>query len=248
MDTAKTAHWLTLFLLATGCFGAHGDSGGSSPRDAALEDLGPAPDLGPSDLGRPPDLGSPNPAVDGGPVVRGDTACFIGSPTDQVRLTPAEADCLTLTNDDCAGCHQGSAGWVLRPETAPPPGVIDPIDITACIEPCRLLPFCAQPEWGAAQLLEGSCGSGACHEGSNPSSALDLVAPGVFERMVDATSEQCDGWPLIDQESPGDSYFLAKTAGTVPTGCGDRMPPFGFLDSSQTACLERWITESLDGR
>ncbi len=55
----------------------------------------------------------------------------------------------------------------------------------------------------------------------------------------------CDGKTLVKPSDAEGSFLMAKLTGTVPTDCGDPMPPVGpLLADSELACVRGWI-ESL---
>ncbi|HVK78457.1 MAG TPA: hypothetical protein VM734_34395 [Kofleriaceae bacterium] len=95
------------------------------------------------------------------------------------------------------------------------------------------------------ELFAEACG-GPCHAGAMPEAGLDLVSPGVADRVVGAMSatEACDGRMLVDPGS--DEHLLLDKLGSRPS-CGGRMP-FGQtqLPASQIECVRRWIDEAVD--
>lgn len=88
--------------------------------------------------------------------------------------------------------------------------------------------------------------AGDCHAGSDPEAGLDLVTPGVAQRLVDRPSQTqfCDGSVLImsDAQDPAEHLLLDKLSES-PT-CGARMP-FGTeaLSDSERACIRRWVEQ-----
>lgn len=89
------------------------------------------------------------------------------------------------------------------------------------------------------QLFSANCGPD-CHNAVDLEASLDLVTPGVGDRVRDAvsTTEDCSGRALIDGEG---GLFLEKL--TTPR-CGTRMP-FGVaaLSASEIECVRRWVGE-----
>lgn len=99
-------------------------------------------------------------------------------------------------------------------------------------------------------LFRSKCGSSTCHEGDEPAAELDLVAPGVFERLENVPATQCEGRVRIDPLEPNSSFLVEKLRGTQPVGCGERMPFVSFLTGAEIACVQRWVFErtiGLDG-
>lgn len=97
------------------------------------------------------------------------------------------------------------------------------------------------------QLFQTACG-GACHAGDEPAAGLDLVSPGVEDRLIDvvSTTETCGGRPLVasDGMAPEDHLLLDKLAETP--SCGGRMPFGGeLLPSRDVECVRRWVDETL---
>jgi hypothetical protein len=84
------------------------------------------------------------------------------------------------------------------------------------------------------------CGTSVCHDGSV--NGLDLVAPGVAQRLLDvpAGGVYCreSGLLLVDSRQPERSLLLAKLTEQPP--CGAPMPlgsgPSG-LGEDQLACI-----------
>lgn len=96
-------------------------------------------------------------------------------------------------------------------------------------------------------LFKRTCGDLGCHTGgpSVAAAGLDLSAPGVGERMLLHTSDECGGIALIDRHHVESSYLIAKL-GDDPL-CGDRMPSGGgALNATERACLDQYL-ESLLG-
>lgn len=91
---------------------------------------------------------------------------------------------------------------------------------------------------------DSKCGSGGCHNTKSPQGSLDLVSPGVANRLLTGKSV-CGGdagthAPLTD--------FILEKVKPSPT-CGDAMP-FGMttgLSAGEYECLEKYINEIKDG-
>lgn len=97
-------------------------------------------------------------------------------------------------------------------------------------------------------LATNNCTDIGCH--SPPVQAqLDLRAPGLAERLINAESSSCQGRVLIDPNDVSRSLLL-QTIGAVepPNGADDacqiEMPPGGGLVSAgDRACLLSWVQE-----
>jgi hypothetical protein len=88
------------------------------------------------------------------------------------------------------------------------------------------------------------CGTSICHDG--PVNRLDLIAPGVAERLLDvpAAGVHCatSGLLLVDSQQPEHSLLLAKLTEQPP--CGSPMPlgsgPAG-LTQTQLDCIAQFV-------
>ena len=91
------------------------------------------------------------------------------------------------------------------------------------------------------KLFEERCGGAACHEGGNPASGLDLVAPGVGDRVANVAGTGCSGL-LADPSNPTGSVIYTKVETLQPV-CGAGMP-IGRepLDEAELTCLRDWIS------
>jgi len=106
--------------------------------------------------------------------------------------------------------------------------------------------FADCPPGYVEQLFQESCGgAGACHDDSEPEANLDLVSPGVGDRLLGIPSVQteCGDVPMIDPAG-GDHLLLQKLRDAPP--CGARMP-FGKakLDAADVECVRRWIDDTV---
>jgi Stigma-specific protein, Stig1 len=105
------------------------------------------------------------------------------------------------------------------------------------------------PETSTAMQLEAftrRCGSSDCHDRDNPALALDLVSPGLEQRLIDVPSRGCRGERLVVAGQPAQSWLFAKVADAEPScGGGFRMPVSApYYNDEEIACLAAWI-ESL---
>ncbi|UQA55527.1 nucleotide-binding protein [Polyangium aurulentum] len=84
------------------------------------------------------------------------------------------------------------------------------------------------------------CGQDVCHGSMNPAASLDLVSPGVAERVVGAAAKGCGG-ALVDIDDPEASLFYTKLAEPMPS-CGLRMPLGGAaFTEDELGCVKTWI-------
>jgi hypothetical protein len=85
-----------------------------------------------------------------------------------------------------------------------------------------------------------TCTFVVCHDGQS-GNALDLVAPGLPQRLVGTVSASlaCAGFKYIDADTPEQSLILRKLDPNPP--CGDRMPPAAMASPRERACVLQWI-------
>jgi hypothetical protein len=102
----------------------------------------------------------------------------------------------------------------------------------------QVAPSCS-PTTVQSTIFEQKC-AGACHGASSPAMGLDLVSPGLADRIANRTSDACGGLPLVVPGDPATSYLLAKLAPN-PT-CGEQMPAGGAaLSAEEYDCVSDWI-------
>lgn len=105
----------------------------------------------------------------------------------------------------------------------------------------------------AKPIFAASCAGSICHDGDAPLGGVDLLAPGVEDRLLGVPAsyanvsnpEDCPEQPelLIDPENPAQSLLLTKIHGTHQ--CGDGMPvpnPPG-LAANDRDCIESWVQQ-----
>lgn len=86
--------------------------------------------------------------------------------------------------------------------------------------------------------LETKCGSAGCHGAMTPASNLDLVSPGVDERIADKVS-MCGGL-LANTSDPPASVIYTKLQEQPP--CGAPMPFLQErLPDEEIACILTWL-------
>jgi hypothetical protein len=91
-------------------------------------------------------------------------------------------------------------------------------------------------------IFQPICGIGPCHSATTMLSGLDLVSPGVAQRLIAVPANEMTSLFLIDSANPQGSVIYTKLqAGTVPFG--SEMPYNGppFLSALQVACVLAWI-------
>jgi hypothetical protein len=91
-------------------------------------------------------------------------------------------------------------------------------------------------------ILMPKCGNSACHGLPSPQAGLDLVSPGVRDRLLRELARSkpsgCDGRPLITPDLAG-GVFLAKITGIA---CGNQMPTTKApLSAMEIRCIMDWI-------
>jgi len=95
-------------------------------------------------------------------------------------------------------------------------------------------------ELDVPQLFVEKCSSAACHEGSAPAAALDLVAPGLETRIVLLPATQCAG-VIADPSDPEGSVLVEKLRPNP--SCGTIMPQVGDpLPEEDVQCIVEWIS------
>ena len=91
-------------------------------------------------------------------------------------------------------------------------------------------------------LFARSCGSVACHNeaDNNPAAGLDLISPGVGERLALVNAQDCFG-VYADPSDPTGSLLYTKVAGT--SDCGTPMPLGDDpLTPAEVLCIRDWIS------
>jgi hypothetical protein len=106
--------------------------------------------------------------------------------------------------------------------------------------------FCNAPTVHFAK----SCGSALCHEGPAAEGGIDLISPGLEQRLLNkpAAVPGCEDLLLIDPQNPQDSFLLEKVASVSPS-CGYIMPLGAFeADQELVACTSDWISAVVGGK
>ena len=89
------------------------------------------------------------------------------------------------------------------------------------------------------RIFEPSCGGTGCHGATGAQQGLDLVSPGVAERVVGVPGIGCSA-TLADPASPEASLIYTKLSSTPP--CGSPMPlARPALSDEDVACVLAWI-------
>lgn len=89
------------------------------------------------------------------------------------------------------------------------------------------------------RIFVPSCGGTGCHGATGPQQDLDLVSPGVAERVVGVPGIGCTSI-LADPTNPEASLIYQKLSPTPP--CGSPMPlARPALSDEDAACILTWI-------
>ncbi len=101
---------------------------------------------------------------------------------------------------------------------------------------------CADEEVVRAMVFEPSCAQSQCHDSFDPKAEIDLITPGIEDRMRAHISVHmdCRDRPFLSPGNAAESFFLAKLLGG-PAICGDPMPNLGEIDAEQRRCVAEWI-------
>jgi hypothetical protein len=101
-------------------------------------------------------------------------------------------------------------------------------------------PSCSTDEAITTMILKPYCTM--CHSRATPSQQLDLESPGAKKRIVNIAAKSagiCLGETLA--KTDGSGFFFDKLAGTMPNGCGAKMPFGSVLSQAQIQCLKDWV-------
>lgn len=93
-------------------------------------------------------------------------------------------------------------------------------------------------------LFSASCGVGtSCHAPNGTQSQVDLVSPGVADRLLDVKSKTnvCSGYVLVTTDGTA-SLLLQKLMGGMPP-CGVAMPLGPPLTAEQLSCVSGWVNK-----
>jgi len=101
---------------------------------------------------------------------------------------------------------------------------------------------CLEEEGVRARVFERHCADADCHDADDPEAGLDLVSPGVTERIRDRPSilEGCGDRILVRPGNARASFMLDKVL-ALEGMCGDPMPAEGELPLEGRRCLVEWI-------
>jgi len=90
-------------------------------------------------------------------------------------------------------------------------------------------------------IFASSCNGAGCHGSTGSRANLDLVSPGVDQRLFHVTStKECGERKLVVPGHPEQSLLYNKISGATPL-CGDPMPLFRSLSKSEVACVAQYI-------
>lgn len=119
--------------------------------------------------------------------------------------------------------------------------------------------FWGDDECDALPLFQ-QCSGGICHSGDDPSGTVELLAPGVEDRLIGVPASYAnvrggaDACPtdapelLVDPEDIERSLMLTKLTGTH--ACGDRMPfpPTPSFSKDEIDCVRKWIHRIVEAK
>lgn len=93
-----------------------------------------------------------------------------------------------------------------------------------------------------AAFVRDTCGMEGCHVPGNLLGTVDLVSPGVAERLIDQDTLMCEGELLVDSNDPARSFLLDKM-NAIPR-CGAQMPFLGVpLNARERACVTAFVEQ-----
>lgn len=96
------------------------------------------------------------------------------------------------------------------------------------------------------EILAVRCAGSVCHSaGDQKAAGLDLVSPGVADRVknVASASAECGGDMLVAPGDPAGSLLYQKVSMETPP-CGSRMPlAQDPLSDEEIGCVASWIQE-----
>jgi hypothetical protein len=132
-------------------------------------------------------------------------------------------------------------GATLAALTQACPGTI-PADFQRGPPRCTITEPANVPE----MIIAPRCGQAAgCHNEMSPAQGLDLVSPGVAQRLVGVTNMGgCRVRPLVMAEDrTGAGLLIDKLRGSV-ANCGAQMPSGGTAFTRQEVdCVRAWVAE-----
>jgi hypothetical protein len=203
-----------------------------------------------------------------GTVCSGGTACTAGSCGCGATTTVCGSSCVDVKTDpaNCGACGRvcpsgsacsaGSCGCGAGQTLCGSSCVntaTDPLNCGACGRACPAgqgcvsgACSCGAPVSFAAQvqpIFNASCNDMGCHAGMRPAEALSLETGKAFAELVNVTSGQCSGRPLVKPGAPAGSYLMDKLLG-ANLCMGSQMPKAGqSLPSTQIDLIRNWICQ-----
>lgn len=95
----------------------------------------------------------------------------------------------------------------------------------------------------AESIFVDNCTVG-CHNDTQMQADLDLLSPGVAERVVDkdVTGIGCTDRKVVVAGDPDSSYLVNKVE-NVPGICGGQMPVVGSLHADEIDVIRQWIVD-----
>jgi len=96
-------------------------------------------------------------------------------------------------------------------------------------------------------LFAERCNDSICHGTERPAAGLDLVTPGIHERIVNARAATCGFEVLIEPGDETGGFFVNKLTDNPPR-CGLQMPIGGAdLSAAEIECVREWVVEGAEG-
>lgn len=93
------------------------------------------------------------------------------------------------------------------------------------------------------EIFKPRCAQSGCHASRSPAAGLDLLSPGIAERVVGVASRTCADRLLVDPNDPSRDFFMEKLD-PLPE-CGNRMPLIGKpLSADEVTCVRAWVKEN----
>ncbi|HEY0708222.1 MAG TPA: hypothetical protein VGG33_15565, partial [Polyangia bacterium] len=101
---------------------------------------------------------------------------------------------------------------------------------------------CEPTTAGMYKMFAERCAGSGCHGSKEPIVGLDLVSPGMEQRLINVVALGCRPDRLVIPGDPDKSLMYQKVADLKPE-CGVRMPIAPpHLAIEEVECLRRWIT------
>jgi len=100
-----------------------------------------------------------------------------------------------------------------------------------------------QPPECMTSLFQARCNSSSCHD--SEAQQIDLVSPGVGDRLVGVASTSLQCMPRVYVPTDGGESLLLEKFQPVPD-CGIRMPIGPPLSDAEVMCVSGWVKAVAD--